>query len=95
MADVRLSATAVEDLRRLIFTHSLPPDTPVRVARSLRALERFPRLGRQLEGRWSQFRLVLGPWRWLLIVYSYDEQEDVVFVVTMQDARSSTSATSP
>lgn len=94
MADVRLSATAVEDLRRLILTHSLPPDTPTRVARSLRALERFPRLGRQLEGRWSPFRLVLGPWRWLLIVYSYDEQEDVVFVVTMQDARSSTSATS-
>jgi len=91
---VRLSAVAVEDLERLMLTHSLPGDTRQRVVRSLRPLERFPRIGHSLDGRWSQFRFVLGPWRWLLIVYAYDEQRDEVLVVTMQDARSSAAATS-
>jgi hypothetical protein len=94
VAGVRLSVVAVEDLDRMIVTHSLPADTRSRVRRSLRALERFPRLGRELEGRWSPFRFILGPWRWLLIVYVYDEVEDVVLVATIQDARSSSAATS-
>ncbi len=94
MAEVRLSALAVEDLDRLILTHSLPEDTRTRVKRSLRALERFPRLGRELEGRWRPFRFILGPWRWLLILYVYDEQRDVVLIATIQDARSSSAATS-
>jgi hypothetical protein len=38
-------------------------------------------------------RFVLGPWRWLLIVYVHDERRDVVFVVSIQDARSSTAVT--
>jgi hypothetical protein len=91
---VTLSAVAVEDLDRLILTHSLPADTRRRVARSLRALERFPRIGHTLEGRWSRFRFVLGPWRWLLVVYAYEEERDEVLIVTMQDARSSSAATS-
>jgi hypothetical protein len=94
VAEVRLSAVAVEDLDRLILTHSLPPGTRERVGRSLRTLERFPLLGRELQGRWSPFRFVLGPWRWLLVVYAYDEQRDLVLVVTLQDARSSSAATS-
>jgi hypothetical protein len=94
VADVKLSITAVEDLDRLILTHSLPADTKARVKRSLRTLERFPRLGRELEGRWSPFRFILGPWRWLLIVYIYDEQDDIVLVATIQDARSSSAVTS-
>lgn len=94
MTEVRLSATALEDLDRLILTHSLPADTRVRVKRSLRALERFPRLGRELAGRWDSFRFLLGPWRWLLLVYIYDEREDVVLIATIQDARSSAAATS-
>jgi hypothetical protein len=85
---------AVEDLERLILTHSLPGDTRQRVVRSLRPLQRFPRIGHALDGRWSRFRFVLGPWRWLLIVYAYDEQRDEVLVVTMQDARSFSAATS-
>jgi hypothetical protein len=92
VAEVRLSAVAVEALDRMILTHSLPADTRARVQRSLRALERFPRLGRELEGRWRPFRLLLGPWRWLLVLYVYDEQQDVVLVATIQDARSSSSA---
>lgn len=88
MARVELSSIAVEDLDRLIVTHSLPDDTKARVKRSIRPLERFPRLGRELDGRWSGFRFVLGPWRWLLILYAYQEPEDVVLVVSIQDARS-------
>jgi hypothetical protein len=94
VAVVRLSVVAVEDLDRMIVTHSLPADTKTRVRRSLSPLERFPRLGRQLDGRWEPFRLILGPWRWMLIVYVYDEQDDVVLIATIQDARSSTAATS-
>jgi hypothetical protein len=94
VADVRLSAVAVEDLERMILTHSLPADTKARVARCLTPLSRFPLLGRELEGRWSPFRFVLGPWRWMLVVYAYEEPEDVVLVVTFQDARSSSAVTS-
>jgi hypothetical protein len=94
VARVELAATAVEDLDNLTRTHSLPADTRARVARSLRGLERFPLLGPELSGRWEGFRFVLGPWRWLLLVYVYIEAEDRVVVVTTQDARSSSSATS-
>jgi hypothetical protein len=66
-------------------------DTRARVRRSLCLLERFPSVGRELEGRWRPFRFILGPWRWLLILY--DEEQDVVLVATMQDARSSSAAT--
>jgi plasmid stabilization system protein ParE len=93
VAEVRLSADAVKDLDRMVLTHSLPPDTRERVRRSLRVLEQFPRIGRQLEGRWRPLRFILGPWRWMLIIYSYEEPEDVVLVVAFQDARSSSAAT--
>ena len=83
---------AVEDLDSLIRTHSLPADTRARVARSLRALERFPLMGPALSGRWEGFRFLLGPWRWLILVYVVIEPEDRVVVVTVQDARSSTAA---
>jgi hypothetical protein len=94
VADVGLSSEAVEDLDRLIITHSLPADTRSRVKRSLGALERFPRIGRELDGPWFPMRLTLGPWRWLLIIYIYEEQEDSVVVVSFEDARSSHSVTS-
>ena len=92
MASVELAATAVEDLDTLILTHSLPDGTRARVAHSLRSLERFPRLGPALTGRWTGLRFVLGPWRWMLLVYTYIEAEDRVVVVTIQDARSSAAA---
>jgi hypothetical protein len=93
VARVELAAAAVEDRDSFIRTHSLPADTRARVARSLRALERFPLMGPALIGRWEGFRFVLGPWRWLLLVYVFIESEDRVVVVTVQDARSSTAAT--
>jgi plasmid stabilization system protein ParE len=94
LARLSIATAAAEDLDRLILTHSLPADTRARVQRSLQPLQRFPRMGQELPGRWSPLRFVLGPWRWLLLVYAYDEAEDRVVVVTMQDARSSSAATS-
>ena len=78
----------------MILTHSLPPDTRERVRRSLRVLEQFSLIGRQLEGRWSPLRFILGPWRWMLIIYSYEEPADVVLVVAFQDGRSSAATAS-
>jgi hypothetical protein len=89
---VELAVTAVEDLAGPIRAHSLPADTRARVVRSLRAVERFPLMGPALSGRWEGFRFLLGPWRWLVLVYIFIESEDRVVVVTMQDARSSTAA---
>ena len=94
MARVELSLAAVENLDRMIITHSLPIDTRARVKRSLGILEQFPLVGRQLEGRWQPLRLLIGSWRWLLLVYLYDERDDLIVVVTIQDARSSSAATS-
>jgi plasmid stabilization system protein ParE len=89
MPSVELAEAALEDLHDLARTHSLPEDTGPRVARSLRVLERFPLLGPELTGRWAGLRFVLGPWRWMVLVYVVIEEEDRVVVVTVQDARSS------
>lgn len=94
MPRVELSATAVADLNGLIDSHSLPADTRRRIARSLRPLARFPGMGPALTGRWEGFRVLVGPWRWLLLVYVVLEEEDRVVVVTIQDARAAASATS-
>ena len=88
MARVEVSEAAAEDLARLIQTHSLPADTKERVQRSLRPLERFPLLGAELGGRWQGFRFLLGPWRWVVMVYVYLDDEDRAVVVTIQDGRS-------
>ena len=93
MARVELAVAAIEDLETLIRTHSLPTDTRLRVMRSLRSLAEFPQLGPALAGRWDGYRFILGPWRWLILVYVVIEEEDRVVVVTIQDARSSTAVT--
>ena len=94
MVQVEVARAASEDLDSLIKTLSLPSDTLERVRRSLQPLTRFPRLGPELTGAWAGFRFILGPWRWLLIVYVFIEDRERVVVVTMQDARSSQSPTS-
>ena len=93
MAAVVITPTARQDLETLIRSHSLPEDTIVRFKRSIASLETFPRLGASLEGRWAHYRFVLGPWRWMLVVYLYDEGLDRVAIATIQDARSSRAAT--
>jgi plasmid stabilization system protein ParE len=95
MARVVVMPAAIEGLERLVVTHSLPTDTRERVRRLLRPLAQFPRLGASLEGRWSRFRFLLGPWRWLVIVYCYDEDADEVAVVAIQNGRSTRSASTP
>jgi hypothetical protein len=92
VARVELAAAAVEDLRALIRTHSLPGDTAVRIVRTLTPLERFPLMGPALGGRWEGLRFMLGPWRWMVCVYAFLDEEDRVVVVTIQDARASGTA---
>lgn len=94
MASVELSATALQDLDGLIETRSLPADARERVKRRLELLEAFPRIGRRLEGRWHNYRVLLGPWRWMLFVYLVLDEEDRVLIVTVQDARAADAATS-
>jgi len=93
VAHVELAHAAVEDLDRLARTHSLPGDARQRVRTSLQPLARFPRLGHELAGRWEGFRFILGPWRWMLLIYVFDEHRDRVVIVTIQDARTSSAAT--
>jgi plasmid stabilization system protein ParE len=89
VARVELSEAAAQDLARLIRTHTLPASTNERVRRSLRPLERFPRMGAELSGRWSGFRFLLGPWRWMILVYVFIEDEDSAVIVTIQDGHAS------
>ncbi len=88
MARLEWARLARETLDRMVVIHSLPADTRRRVERSLQHLARFPRLGRQIEGR-DELRLVLGPWRWMILGYVFFEEEDRVIVVAVEDARSS------
>jgi hypothetical protein len=85
---VELAAAVVGDRDRLVAVLSLPSDTRRRVARSLRSLRDFPLLGAELGCTWSGMRFLLGPWRWMLLVYEYIEADDRVVVVMLQDARS-------
>jgi plasmid stabilization system protein ParE len=93
VARIEVAAAAVEDLERLIFTHSLG-DTKARVRRAIAPLAQFPLLGAQLGGRWGEFRFLLGPWRWMVILYAYLEEDDRVVVVMIQDGRTVSSPTS-
>lgn len=88
MARVRLSDEALACLARLTVTHELPPDTATRVVRSLEPLGQFPYMGRALGRRHEGIRFVRGPWRWMLLLYELVEDDDVVVVVSIQDARS-------
>jgi plasmid stabilization system protein ParE len=94
MASVIVSPEAADSLARLIVSHSLPADTRERVRRAIGPLAEFPRLGRSLRGGgYDELRFVLGPWRWMVVVYEYDTADDVVKILAIEDARSSTAAT--
>lgn len=94
MARIVVTPEAVAALDRLILTYSLPADTRARFRRSVELLETFPLLGRALEGGgYDHLRFLLGPWRWLVVVYEHDETRGVIGIVTVQDAGSSTAAT--
>jgi hypothetical protein len=93
VATVVVTATAERNLRELIESRSLPASTEQRVRSSMEPLRRFPLLGPPLSGRWTGFRYLLGPWRWLLVVYRYDDGLDRVEIITIQDAREARSPT--
>ncbi len=88
MASVIVTPVAGRNLVALIESHSLPDSTTERVRRALEPLRQFPLLGATLEGRWAGFRFIVGPWRWMILVYRYDEAIDQVAVVTIRDGRS-------
>jgi plasmid stabilization system protein ParE len=94
MARILVTPTAASDFDRLITTHSLPADTTARFKRSIAALAQFPLIGAPLDGHWADYRFVLGPWRWVIVAYVYDETLDQVAIVTVQDGRTSRAATS-
>lgn len=87
-----MTPRAVDNLRALSVGLGLPQNALRRVQRSLRMLERFPLAGRALTGRWEGTRFIVGPWPWVVVVYVYDEADDAVFVVAIQDGRSASSA---
>jgi hypothetical protein len=88
-----LTHAAARDLRDLIRTHDLPDNTIERVVRSLVPLEEFPELGAELGGIFSAQRFLLGPWRWMIVIYRFYPQLDLVAVLAVVDARTSTSPT--
>jgi hypothetical protein len=94
MARIIVTPRAARNLERMITTHSLPDSTPGRFKRSVLPLEKFPLLGSPLGGRWAGYRFILGPWRWMIVVYEYLDETDTVAIVTVQDGRSARSATS-
>lgn len=92
MSAIEVTRQARDELRGLIESRQLPADTRDRVARSLLALEEFPRAGKQLSGVWRDCRALIGPWGWLVVVYLYIESEDRVVVIAFHDARTSDAA---
>ena len=94
MASLEVAPRARHNLEQLIRTHSLPESTVRRLATSVEPLAAFPLMGSPLTGRWSGYRYLLGPWRWMIVVYEYHEASDVVAIVTIQDSRSANAATS-
>lgn len=94
MARIVVTAAAARSLDELIDSHSLPADARARIRRTLAPLERFPRFGNVLDPQPPELRFLLGPWRWLVIVYVYREADDLVAVLAFEDGRSARSATS-
>ncbi len=92
MTDILVTPQAQRGVEQAIANLGLPADTWTRIVRSLRVLGDFPLAGRALEGRWAGTRFVLGPWPWMMLLYLYDEAEDKVFIVAVEDARSSAAA---
>lgn len=92
MAQVVVTPRAQRDVEDAIANLGLPADTWARIGSSLRIVEDFPLAGRALEGRWREARFLLGPWPWMILVYLYRPNEDIVYLVAVHDARSSTAA---
>lgn len=95
MPRLEWSERALSDLDQLVLSHHLPADTRERIEDSAQPLERFPRLGPEIRAlpAGGELRFLIGPWPWLVIVYLYLEAEDRVGVVSIEDGRAASSAT--
>lgn len=71
MSTIEVTRQARDELWGLIETRQLPADTRERVSRSLLTLEEFPRAGKRLSDVWRDCRAIIGPWGWLLVVFTY------------------------
>lgn len=93
MARLVVSEGAKHDLDELIRTRSLPTDTRERVKRSLRPLRNFPELGAELNRSLDKRRFILGPWRWMVVLYRFYPERDLVAILAIVDGRTSASPT--
>lgn len=93
MARVVVTHAAARDLRELIASHHLPKNAVERVKLSIRPLADFPELGAELGGVFASRRFLLGPWRWMIVIYRFDPESDLVVILAIADARTSTSPT--
>lgn len=93
MARVVVTRAAARDLRDLMRTHRLPANTIERVKRSIRPLADIPELGAELGGPFAPRRFLLGPWRWMILIYRLYPERDLVAILAMVDGRTSTSPT--
>lgn len=93
MARVVVTQAAARDLRALIQTHRLPENTIERFGRSIRPLADFPELGAELGGAFAPWRFLLGPWRWMIVIYRFYPEPDLVAILAVVDGRTSTSPT--
>ena len=40
-----------------------------------------------MRGPWEEYRYVLGPWPWMVIIYRYWELADAVVILRIYDGR--------
>jgi plasmid stabilization system protein ParE len=90
---VVVTHVAARDLRDLIRTRHLLENTMERVGRSIRPLADFQELGGKLGGALAPRRFLLGPWRWMIVVYRFYPERDLVAILAVVDGRTSTSPT--
>ena len=93
MTRVVVTDEARLELTTLISSRHLPRDTHSRVRNSLEPLRSHPMMGPALRGASEGYRFVLGPWSWMLLVYRVDIERGLVFVISIEDARTAGAAT--
>jgi plasmid stabilization system protein ParE len=51
----------------------------------------FPELGPAIGGGFGSRRFLVGPWRWLIVIYEVDATADTVVILRVVDGRTSNS----
>lgn len=92
MAQIVVTEQAARDPDLLIEFLTLPESTGDRVRNRLVLLSRAPAAGKSLGPPFGAARWIVGPWKWMVIVYVFDASDDRVDVVAFQDGRSHAAA---